>query len=112
MHTRHMCTHACTRIHPRAHTCARTPRHTHKTRTHAHARTTQARITSGSNLDSRFGKYSRVFNDALLVVGKPNGLRATEWIFDEFCGQTSANGIVAICIYEELVSMVRLRSCR
>ena len=47
-----------------------------------------------SNLDSRSGKYSRVFNDALSVVGKPNGLRATEWSYDEFCGQTSANGVV------------------
>ena len=45
-----------------------------------------------SNLDARSGKYSRVFNDALSVVGKPNGLRATEWSFDEFCGQTSTNG--------------------
>jgi hypothetical protein len=32
-----------------------------------------------SNLDSRSGKCSRVFNDALSVVGKPNGLRASEW---------------------------------
>ena len=47
-----------------------------------------------SNLDARSGKYSRVFNDALSVVGKPNGLRATEWSFDEFCGQTSTNGAV------------------
>ena len=47
-----------------------------------------------SNLDSRSGKYSRVFNDSLSVVGKPNGLRATEWSFDEFCGQTSTNGAV------------------
>eukprot|EP01046_Picozoa_sp_COSAG06_P005306 COSAG06_NODE_236_length_19469_cov_527.058131_2_plen_186_part_00 len=31
---------------------------------------------------------------ALSVVGKPNGLRATEWSFDEFCGQTSTNGAV------------------
>eukprot|EP01046_Picozoa_sp_COSAG06_P098076 COSAG06_NODE_44172_length_365_cov_1.740602_2_plen_60_part_01 len=47
-----------------------------------------------TNLDSRSGKYSRVFNDALSVVGKPNGLRATEWSFDEVCGQTSTNGAV------------------
>ena len=51
-------------------------------------------VCSYSNLDSRSGKYSRVFNDALSVVGKPNGLRATEWSYDEFCGQTSANGVV------------------
>ena len=47
-----------------------------------------------ANLDARSGKYSRVFNDALSVCGKPNGLRGTEWSFDEFCGQTSANGVV------------------
>ena len=35
-----------------------------------------------------------MFNDATSVVGKPNGLRATEWAYDEFCGQTSANGQV------------------
>eukprot|EP01044_Picomonas_judraskeda_P036468 COSAG03_NODE_16105_length_411_cov_1.493590_1_plen_72_part_01 len=35
-----------------------------------------------------------MFNDALSVCGKPNGLRGTEWSFDEFCGQTSANGVV------------------
>jgi hypothetical protein len=28
------------------------------------------------------------------VVNKPNGLRATEWSFDEFCGQSSAQGAV------------------
>eukprot|EP01043_Picozoa_sp_COSAG02_P025969 COSAG02_NODE_1480_length_12399_cov_250.195935_9_plen_132_part_00 len=39
------------------------------------------------------GKYSRVFNDALSCVGKVNGLRATEWSYDEFCAQTSANGV-------------------
>eukprot|EP01044_Picomonas_judraskeda_P030613 COSAG03_NODE_11087_length_611_cov_2.501953_1_plen_188_part_10 len=47
-----------------------------------------------SNLSVESGKYSRVFNDALSCVGKVNGLRATEWSFDEFCGQTSANGVV------------------
>ena len=47
-----------------------------------------------SNLDARSGKYLRVFNDATSVVGKPDGLRATEWSYDEFCGQTSANGQV------------------
>ena len=35
-----------------------------------------------------------MFNDALSCVGKVNGLRATEWSFDEFCSQTSANGAV------------------
>ena len=47
-----------------------------------------------SNLSIESGKYSRVFNDALSCVGKVNGLRSTEWSFDEFCGQTSANGAV------------------
>ena len=47
-----------------------------------------------SNLSIESGKYSRVFNDALSCVGKVNGLRATEWSYDEFCGQTSANGAV------------------
>ena len=47
-----------------------------------------------SNLKVESGKYSRVFNDALSCVGKVNGLRATEWSYDEFCGQTSANGVV------------------
>eukprot|EP01050_Picozoa_sp_SAG11_P022663 SAG11_NODE_4343_length_1940_cov_1.692558_1_plen_142_part_00 len=47
-----------------------------------------------SNLSIESGKHSRVFNAALSCVGKVNGLRATEWSFDEFCGQTSANGVV------------------
>ena len=47
-----------------------------------------------SNLKVESGKYSRVFNDALSCVGKVNGLRATEWSYDEFCAQTSANGVV------------------
>ena len=34
-----------------------------------------------------------MFNDALSCVGKVNGLRATEWSYDEFCAQTSANSV-------------------
>jgi hypothetical protein len=45
------------------------------------------------NLSVESGGYSRVFNDALSCVGKVNGLRATEWSYDEFCAQTSANSV-------------------
>ena len=54
--------------------------------------TASAPVIPFSNLDVRTGKFSRVFNEALSICGKPNGLRATEWSYDDFCGQTSANG--------------------
>ena len=56
--------------------------------------TSQAPQIPYSNLDVRTGKFSRPYNDCLSVVNKPNGLRATEWSFDEFCGQSSAQGAV------------------
>ena len=48
-----------------------------------------------------------MFNEALSICGKPNGLRATEWSYDDFCGQTSANGAVYPATADQALGDIR-----